>query len=87
MHKDSMWHVWPIGQLVFRSELTDGNCEEFQSDWVSSYFFKSSDKSQMCVCSYLSRDIRLDQLKHTLLRVPVMTNSLCFVCFFLTEEA
>ena len=24
-----------------------------------------------CVCSYLSRDIRPDQLKHTLLRVPI----------------
>ena len=25
-----------------------------------------------CVCSYISRDIRSDQLEHTLLRVPIL---------------
>ena len=32
-----------------------------------------------CVCSYLSRDIRANQLEHTLLRVPMDKNDLAII--------
>ena len=36
-----------------------------------------------CVCSYLSRDIRPNQLEHTLLRVPIALDmsNICFDFF------
>ena len=49
----------------------------FSNKWGNPCFFLKMGTLK-CVCSYLSRDIRPNQLEHTLLRVPIEEREVLF---------
>ena len=69
----------------FLDKISKGS--NYYIGYVCSKVFELDMGTLKCVCSYLSRDIRANQLEHTLLRVPMKQSNLGPLFFFLNADS